>query len=488
MPDLGTAYVNIVPKAPGIEGKIEGILSGGGGGAERAGASLGKKMLGGLAALSIGKAIGDTVKSAFEAGGNLQQSFGGLETIYGEAATQAKEFAMQAAEAGISANSYAEQAVSVGAALKMAYGGDTQAAMNAANTAILDMADNAAKMGTPLESIQTAYQGFAKQNYTMLDNLKLGYGGTKQEMERLLADAQAITGVEYNIDNLGDVYDAIHVIQGELGLTGVAANEAKTTLTGSMNAVKASWENVMAALTTGEGLDTAMANMSESVGNFADNVLTMLGNLAPQVPGLIMGLVDIILAHLPQFVASGIQLIANLAVGLANGLPQLMAKIPEIISAVFNAFRQVNWWDIGVQIVSGIIQGLGQMAGALWNAIKEMAASAWKAAKNALGIASPSKVMADEVGKWIPAGMAEGIEDNLSPIRASAEMMSNAALPDVQPATMFNAAQPTDNAGIMEQLIDALRNMKYDLYLDGQQITDSVTVRQRRMARAGGLA
>lgn len=488
MPDLGTAYVNIVPKAPGIEGKIEGILSGGGGGAERAGASLGKKLLGGIAALGIGAAVGDTVKQAFEAGGNLQQSFGGLETIYGDAAGQAKEFAMQAAQAGISANSYAEQAVSFGAALKMAYGGDTQAAMNAANTAIMDMADNAAKMGTPLESIQTAYQGFAKQNYTMLDNLKLGYGGTKEEMERLLADAQAITGVEYNIDNLGDVYDAIHVIQGELGLTGVAAAEAKTTLTGSMGAVKASWENVMAALTTGEGLDTAMANMSEAVGNFANNVLTMLGNLAPQVPGLIMGLVNIILAHLPSFVESGIQLIAKLAVGLAQGLPQLLGKIPEIISAVFRAFGQVDWWEIGKQIVLGIIQGLGSMASALWDAIKEMASSAWRSAKAALGIASPSKVMADEVGQWIPAGMAEGIEDNLAPIRASAEMMSNAAIPDVQPATMFNAAQPTDNVGIMDQLIDALRNMKYDLYLDGQQITDSVTVRQRRMARAGGLA
>lgn len=244
----------------------------------------------------------------------------------------------------------------------------------------------------------------------------------------------------------------------------------------------------MAALTTGEGLDTAMANMSEAVGNFANNVLTMLGNLAPQVPGLIMGLVNIILAHLPSFVESGIQLIAKLAVGLAQGLPQLLGKIPEIISAVFRAFGQVDWWEIGKQIVLGIIQGLGSMASALWDAIKEMASSAWRSAKAALGIASPSKVMADEVGQWIPAGMAEGIEDNLAPIRASAEMMSNAAIPDVQPATMFNAAQPTDNVGIMEQLIDALRNMKYDLYLDGQQITDSVTVRQRRMARAGGLA
>lgn len=487
MPDLGNAYVNIVPKARGIEGEIEGILNGGGGGAERAGTNIGKRLLGGIAALGIGKAIGDTVMSAFEAGGNLQQSFGGLDTIYGEAAAQAKEFAMQAAEAGISANSYAEQAVSFGAALKMAYGGDTQLAMQAANTAILDMADNAAKMGTPLESIQQAYQGFARGQYQLLDNLKLGYGGTKEEMERLLADAQAITGVEYNIENLGEVYDAIHVIQGELGLTGVAANEAKTTLTGSLNAVKASWENVMAALTTGEGLDAAMANMSESVGNFANNVLTMLGNLAPQVPGLIMGLVDIILAHLPQFAASGVQLIANLAVGLAQGLPQLLGKIPEIISAIFDAFGQVDWLEIGVQIVNGIIDGLGSMVGALWDAVKNMAASAWRSAKNALGIASPSKVMADEVGKWIPAGMAEGIEDNLTPIRTSAELMSNAAIPDVQPATMFNTAKP-DNIGIMDQLIDALRNMKYDLYLDGQQITDSVTVRQRRMERAGGFA
>lgn len=171
MPDLGNAYVNIIPKAPGIENNIEQVLNGGAPGAERAGTSLGKRLLGGLSALGIGAAVGSMVKSAFEAGGNLQQSFGGLETIYGEAAAQAKSFAQEAAAAGISANSYAEQAVSFGAALKAAYGGDTTAAMSAANTAILDMADNAAKMGTPLESIQAAYQGFARGQYQLLDNL-----------------------------------------------------------------------------------------------------------------------------------------------------------------------------------------------------------------------------------------------------------------------------------------------------------------------------
>ena len=489
MPDLGTAYVNIVPKAPGIEGKIEGILSGGGGGAERAGASLGKKLLGGIAALGIGAAVGDTVKQAFEAGGNLQQSFGGLETIYGDAAGQAKEFAMQAAQAGISANSYAEQAVSFGAALKMAYGGDTQAAMSAANTAIMDMADNAAKMGTPIENLQNAYQGFAKQNYTMLDNLKLGYGGTKQEMERLLEDAQKLTGVKYDISNLGDVYEAIHMIQGELGLTGVAAEEASTTLQGSMNAVKASWENVMAALTTGEGLEVAMENLTNSVGAFADNVLRMLSELAPQLPSLIMGLVDVILDNAPEFIAAGAELIAQLAVGLIAAIPDLIAAIPEIFDRMRAAFAQYDWGEIGMNIVRGLINGLASAASGLWQSINNMAESAWQRAKNALGISSPSKVFADEVGKWIPAGMAEGIDDNLAPVDKASQLMAETSLGNIQPVRGTASTQQTSmTPEAIQQLVDALRNFKFDFYMDGKQITDSVTIRQRNAIRAGGAA
>ena len=488
MPDLGKAYVNIVPKAPGIESNIENLLNEGASGAEKAGTSIGKKLLGGVAALGIGKVIGDTVKEAFEAGGNLQQSFGGLETIYGEAAEQAKIFAEQAASAGISANSYAEQAVSFGAALKAAYGGDTQSAMEAANTAIMDMADNAAKMGTPLESIQAAYQGFARGQYQLLDNLKLGYGGSRTEMERLLADAQALTGVEYNIDNLGDVYDAIHVIQGELGLTGVAASEAETTLTGSAGAMKAAWENLLAAMTTGEGFETAMENLSTSVGNFANNALNMLGSLITQAPSLIMGLVNVILQHLPQFIESGVELIANLAVGLAEGLPQIIAQIPHIIEAIFTAFGQVNWLDIGIQIVQGIINGLAAGASALWESVKNLAASAWQTAKSALGISSPSKVMADEVGKWIPAGLAEGISANLAPVDASAELMADAAMPDIQPTSGALNVSESGTADLLGQLLDALKEMKFDFYMDGRQITDCVTIRQRNAQRAGGIA
>lgn len=463
MPDLGSAYVNIIPKAPGISGQIEDILSeGGGGGASRAGKGIGQKLMGGIAgAIGAGKAIASALQPAFEAGGALQQSFGGLDTIYGEAAAGAKEYAMQAASAGISANTYAEQAVSMGAALKAAYGGDTTAAMSAANTAIMDMADNAAKMGTPIESLQAAYQGFAKGQYQLLDNLKLGYGGTKTEMERLLADAQAITGVEYNIDNLGDVYDAVHVIQGELGLTGVAAAESQTTLTGSFSALQASWTNVMAALTTGEGLDTAMANLTNSVGAFASNVLSMLGTLGPQLGPLISGLANTAIQHAPEFLASGVELIAQMAVGLINGLPDLLAKIPEIFSAVSSAFAGINWASIGSALISGIVRGVSSAASTLINALKNLAKQALNAAKNALGIGSPSKVFAAEVGRWIPAGVAMGVDDNMTPLDRAMQGMADGSLAAAQGAAAVPAAAGAGNDA--DRIIAALQALRLEV-------------------------
>ena len=187
---IGDAYVQIHPKAKGIKNELENVLDGAGALAgEKAGLSIAggiKKIIGGVAAAGVVKAVGNVIGQAINEAGMLQQSYGGLETIYGDASAAAKEYAADAYKMGLSANDYAEQAVSFGASLKQAFGGDTQKAVEAANTAISDMTDNAAKMGTPIENIQNAYQGFAKQNYTMLDNLKLGYGGTKTEMERLL--------------------------------------------------------------------------------------------------------------------------------------------------------------------------------------------------------------------------------------------------------------------------------------------------------------
>ena len=507
MANIGTAYVKIAPQAPGIESKVESLLNQGGGGAEKAGLGLGKKLLGGIAALGIGAAIGKTIKDAFEAGGNLQQSFGGLDTLYGETSDLMKYFSSTAAKAGISMNTYAEQAVSFGASLKQAYGGDTLEAAKAANTAILDMADNAAKMGTPLESIQNAYQGFAKGNYTMLDNLKLGYGGTKEEMERLLADAQKLSGVEYDMSNLGDVYSAIHVVQEELGIAGVASEEAATTLTGSFGAMKASWENVLAALTTGENMDMAMQTLSQSVGNFANNILTMLQNLAPQLPGLILSLADVIIDHAPDFIASGIELIVKLAVGLVNGIPKLLAKVPEIFRKCKAAFAQVDWATLGKDLINGIIRGLTMIASSLWNKAKEIVKTAldrakgvdWKqlgkdavngiisglvsaatnlyrkvkdiikkalkSGQNAAETGSPSRLFANELGRWIPAGVAMGIEDNMGPLDRAMQSMMSDSLGMAQVGYSPAAYAPAGTNGAINLYIDGIK-YNTDDYVD----------------------
>lgn len=559
MADLGKAYVQIVPSAQGIKGQIENLL---GGPASDAGASAGAKsgnaLFGALKKVAGAAAIGKILKDSFEAGGNLEQSFGGLETIYGEASAAAKEYAVQAAQAGISANDYAEQAVSFGAALKQAYGGDVTAAMEAANTAIMDMADNSAKMGTDIGSIQAAYQGFAKQNYTMLDNLKLGYGGTKTEMERLLADATKLSGVEYNIDNLGDVYDAIHVIQGELGLTGVAAGEAETTLTGSFGAVKASWTNLMAAMTTGEGLSDAVQNLGKSAGNLLKNVVRMAGNVLSQLPTLISGIFNTIgpevipmaagivqnlltgittnlptlltggmsmlltivqgissalpqlvsmaatfipalltgiVSALPQLLSTGTQIITTLLTGLVQALPQLLSgglqalmqfvagvlqnlpalltagiemigelaagaieaiptligMIPTLFGQFTSAFKSVDWLSLGVDIINGIINGITSAAGRLFDSLKNLASNALNSAKNALGIGSPSKLFADEIGRWIPPGVALGIDSSLPDLNKTVQNMINVAGYDFMRTA---AAPPAYSAAAQAPAID----------------------------------
>lgn len=384
---LGTAYVQIVPSARGIKGSISNVL---GGEAESAGMSTGSKFAAFAKKAITAAAIGTVIKSALSEGAKLQQSyFGGLDTLYGEAADKAREYARAASEAGISMNTYSEQAVSFGAALKNAYGGDTTKAIEAANKAILDMADNSAKMGTDIESVQMAYQGFAKQNYTMLDNLKLGYGGTKTEMERLLADAEKLTGVEYNIDNLGDVYDAIHVIQQDLGLTGVAAAEASETFSGSFNAMKAAAQNFLGSLAIGENVSQSLSTLMTSASTFFfGNFLPMIGTLVKSLPGAIAtflqqglpllvanvtsmmqslttyisGLANQLTgatvskwvsANLPKIVAAGATLIGKLASAFITNLPKIVAAIGKIGLAIVTGLGSAIWGKV-TQAANGI--------------------------------------------------------------------------------------------------------------------------------------
>ncbi|MFR4169837.1 MAG: hypothetical protein ACLT1D_19395, partial [[Clostridium] symbiosum] len=254
--ELAKAYVQIIPSADGVKGKIQEALGGEAESAGKsAGASVGSNLIGTLKKALVVAGIGAAIKESIEAGAELQQSIGGIETLFKDNADTVKQYAADAYKtAGLSANDYMQSVTGFSASLLQGLGGDTAKAAEVANMALVDMSDNANKMGSDMGSIQNAYQGFAKQNYTMLDNLKLGYGGTKSEMERLLKDAEKFSGVKYDIDNLSDVYNAIHVIQGELDITGTTAKEASTTISGSMDSMKSSFQNVLADLALGNDL------------------------------------------------------------------------------------------------------------------------------------------------------------------------------------------------------------------------------------------
>lgn len=319
--NLGKAYVQIMPSAKGITGSISRLL---GGEAKSAGASAGFGFAGKLVSVAskviAAAGIGKLFASSIRAGGELEQSIGGIETLFKDSADIVKGYAKNAyRDAQISANEYMEQATSFSASLLQSLGGDTKKAAKTADMAIKDMADNSAKMGTNISSIQDAYQGFAKQNYTMLDNLKLGYGGTKTEMERLLADAERLTGIKYDINNLDDVFNAIHVIQGELGIAGVAAQEAKKTLQGSFNAMKSAYKDFLGNLALGESIKEPLTNLITTTGTFLfANLIPMIVNIGKALPG---ALVQALSLAGPMMVAEGKKLMTSLGIGLSDSSP-----------------------------------------------------------------------------------------------------------------------------------------------------------------------
>ena len=547
--ELAKAYVGIIPSAEGITGNLAKLLepeaeSAG----EKSGASLGGRLAstlkGVLATAAMGKALTDTLTE----GGELEQSLGGVETLFKDNADTVKAYAQNAWQtAGLSANAYMETVTGFSASLLKGLGGDTATAAEVANMALTDMSDNANKMGTDMSAIQYAYQGFAKQNYTMLDNLKLGYGGTKSEMQRLLADAQKITGVKYDLDNLADVYTAIHVIQGGvdelngglgdvnkgLGITGTTAMEASTTLAGSFAAMQASFKNVLGALTLGQDLQPSLDALAQSVvtfltGNLLPDIWNILSALTgalvtfiqalaqtlldgfgtsfsggfPQiiengaalVSNLVQGItanagqmmesasvslsafLAQVVADLPQIITSGGQMLLSLVQGLLAMLPSIIRSaatviatllqaiathLPEIIAAGFNlvinlvqgsgnaspdiiraagdacrtlwdAVKNVDWVQLGKDIINGLINGIGAMGSVLKDAARSIASSALDTIKDFFGIASPSRVMRDEVGRYIPAGLALGIRQNAGDVAQAMDELSDLSTGSLQ--------------------------------------------------------
>lgn len=335
---------------------------------------------------STGAIVG-LVKTATQGFAEFEQLYGGVETLFGaKGAQNVEEYAQMTGKsvdsvrgefnklmdaqnlvienadkayktAGLSMNEYLSQATSFSASLLQSLNGDTVATAKVTDMAIIDMADNANKMGTSIESIQNAYQGFAKQNYTMLDNLKLGYGGTKTEMERLLTDATKISGIKYDINNLNDVFEAIHVIQGELGITGTTAQEASETISGSLGMMKSAWSNLVS------GLGDTSADFDSLLKNFIDSVATLGKNLLPVVKTALKGVVRLIKELAPQIIAMLPPLFAEL-------LPAVIEATTGLISALvqnFPAMLQVlvdslpMFIDAVMQIVNGIVAYLPQL-------------------------------------------------------------------------------------------------------------------------------
>lgn len=316
----------------------------------------------GSTALNIGKAvavgitasataIGAITKQAVGAYGEYEQLVGGVETLYKESADIVMGYAMNAYKtAGLSANQYMETVTSFTASLLQGLNGDTAKTAKIADMAITDMADNANKMGTSMESIQNAYQGFSKQNYTMLDNLKLGYGGTKTEMERLLVDAEKLTGIKYDISNLADVYSAIHVVQQELGITGTTALEAGETITGSMSAVKASWDNIKVALADDN------QDLGEKVQILIDNIGVMFENMLPKIKTVFEKIPSLITEIAPKLAETVMSLLPTLIMSATNLFIALAGTIPDMISAFLDYLPQLV--ELGVEMISSIVQGM----------------------------------------------------------------------------------------------------------------------------------
>lgn len=487
---IATAYVQIAPSMTGVAPEVKSYFGGAG---NEAGGQFSDNLVRKIKAALAG--IGIAMKQTIMEGADLEQSLGGIETLFKDSADTVIANAEQAYRtAGMSANSYMENVTSFSASLLQSLGGDTVKAADVADMALRDMSDNANKFGTDLERITDAYQGFAKQNYTMLDNLKLGYGGTQAEMERLLAKAEELTGVEYDISNLSDVYSAIHAIQEDLGVTGATAKEASETLSGSFSAMKSAFSNVLGNLALGREIKPSLKALAETTVTFLkDNLIPAVTNIVTALPGALVTLVEALIpegmqrlattavlklstflrGRLPSLLVNGTEMISQLALGFVNGIPGflqqigylhqtlgsallsaapkllangtmlilnfvkgLIAALPDIVSSgtniivkllstfaghypdimaqgisligqlvaglismipdvvvaagdialdVYNTICEVDWLQLGIDIIDGIIDGLLDAATALYEAIRDIIREALFAGEDEAG-------------------------------------------------------------------------------------------------------
>lgn len=432
-----------------------------------------------VSAASTGIAV--LTKKALTNYAEYEQLVGGVDTLFKDSSAKVQEYAANAYKtAGLSANEYMDTVTGFSASLLQSLGGDTAAAADMADVAITDMSDNANKMGTDMASIQNAYQGFAKQNYTMLDNLKLGYGGTKEEMQRLIDDANALNAAQgkhtnYSIESYADIVSAIHDVQVEMGIYGTTADEASTTIQGSVSSMKAAWSNLLT------GIADDNADFKTLIEQFVDSLVTVGENIIPRINIIIQGLtqliteasqtiipmaVQILLENLPSLVAAGmnliialvsgildnidmlidcvlemvdvivdklidnlpklidggIRLIAALANGLIRAIPNLVSKIPQIISSIEKGIISgiPAILDVGKNIVEGLWNGIKSMGSWVSGKVKDFFGGIVGGVKDFLGIHSPSKVFAG-IGGFMAEGLGEGFDDQFKSVKKDIE-------------------------------------------------------------------
>lgn len=442
-----------------LSGDLEGAVGGASKLADKlkAGFATAAKV-GVAAAAAAASGVAALTGAAVSAYGEYEQLVGGVDTLFKDSADTVIEYAANAYKtAGLSANEYMETVTSFSASLLQSLGGDTEQAAQMADMAITDMSDNVNKMGSSMESIQNAYNGFAKQNFTMLDNLKLGYGGTKEEMERLLADAEKLSGIKYDVSSYSDIVSAIHVVQTEIGITGTTALEASTTIQGSVSSMKSAWENLVTGLADENAdLDTLINNFLESAVTVGENIVPvvettlsaagrLIAELAPKIGA---DLPDLVMQVLPSLAAAGVQLIQGIAQGMTTAIPQLWSAISEldIVGVISNMLQGAgerlrehlpDFISVALDMVSGLASSIRENAGILVDGAISLAKDF------AQGLADSFPVIIEKAPQ-IVSDLANTINDNAPKLLAAAGdiiMTLGKGLVDAIPALVKNIPQ-----------------------------------------------
>lgn len=456
--ELATAYLTLVPSLKGAQKTIERELDAAG--LKAVGEKEGDKLGDGMAR-TAGDKLKSGLKTAAAAAGTLalaafgaafqigrqsldayaeyEQLVGGVETLFKESSGQLQAYAADAyKEAGMSANQYMEMSTSFAASLIQSLDGDTAKAADYANRAIIDMSDNANKMGTDITMIQNAYQGFAKQNYTMLDNLKLGYGGTKSEMERLLVDAEKISGINYDISSYADIVDAIHVIQTEMGIAGATHDEAAGTISGSINMAKSAWEDWLA------GLANEDADVRQLTQNLFNSIGTAAKNIAPRLGEIVSSLLDVLGDATGDMLVKGRDWMIGVADGIDDGAAFVLSEIDRGINDGIQRIKDKveSFVQAGKDLIAGLVRGIKTAPVNASAAIGSVANDMLNTALATFEINSPSKAFM-RIGQGAMEGLALGVNNKASDAIGAVDSVTKGALG----AASFSATPQLATAG-----------------------------------------